>query len=349
MSDKAIINKPIVSIVVPIYNMEDTLAQSVTSLTHQNYTNIEIILVDDGSTDQSLNVCKELARNDSRIKFVHTSNQGSGRARNKGIELSSGRYIYFPDADDILSPSAITTMVEEITNEPDCDLLVFGFKSIRENGVVVSEKKYDPRIALGIELRQSYSECMGINTRWGIQGAPWNKFFDLDVIKKHNIEFPDLRRHQDEGFIGRYMCYVEKVKFITDVLYTYKVNDIKKTWSKYPLNYIDAVIGLNEVRKATICTWNNNDIKTKYLLQREFICNIIKSLELVFSPKMKGGFRERLNYIKNGISKSHIMEVPVPPNLGCYQRIALVLMKHSMLLTLYLFYIKTRAEKWGIL
>lgn len=340
---------PLVSIVVPVYNMGDSIKESVQSLLNQTYRNIEIILIDDGSTDDSLKVCRDLANKDNRLIVIHTPNQGSGPARNEGIKVASGRYIYFPDADDILSSDAIDIMLDAITSVANCDLVVFGFRSIRANGEEVSIKVYEERIASGDELRLSYSECMGTHTKWGIQGAPWNKFFDLNVIRNNEIEYPSLRRHQDEGFIGRYMCYATKVHFISDVLYSYKVNDIKKTWSKYPINYIDAVIGLNEVRKSTIYLWNKSDIKTKELLQKEYICNIIKSLELAYSPKMKGGFKKKRLFVKNGIDKSNILESDIPSILGSYQRIALNLMKWSISLSLILFYIKTRAEKWGML
>ncbi|WP_165157713.1 glycosyltransferase family 2 protein [Parabacteroides sp. ZJ-118] len=349
MSHNNLIENPLVSIVVPVYNMGDSLTQCVCCLLDQSYKNIELVLVDDGSTDDSLTVCRTLARKDGRISVIHTENRGSGSARNEGIKASSGRYIYFPDADDVLSSDAIAIMVDAITSDLTCDLVVFGFRSIKASGEEISVKVYEERIATGDELRKSYSECMGTRTKWGIQGAPWNKFFDLEVIKKYSIIFPNLRRHQDEGFIGRYMCYVYKVKFIPDVLYTYKVNDIKKTWSKYPLDYINAVIGLNEVRKTTIYQWNSDDFQTQQMLQKEFICNTIKALELVFSPKMEGGLSERKRFIKKGINTSKILEVPIPPILGLYQRAALKLMNNSMSLTLLLFYIKTRFEKWGIL
>ena len=92
----------LVSIVVPVYNMGNSLEVCVDSLLKQKYYNIEIVLVDDGSRDNSLEVCYKLQKRDSRIQVYHTENRGSGPARNTGIEKATGRYIYFPDADDKL-------------------------------------------------------------------------------------------------------------------------------------------------------------------------------------------------------------------------------------------------------
>ena len=82
-----------------------------------------------------------------------------------------------------------------------------------------------------------------------IQGAPWNKFFDLTVIKKFKIFYPSLRRHQDEGFIARYVDKASRITFSNEILYTYYVNNLQKQWDKYPVDYIEAVNGLFNERK----------------------------------------------------------------------------------------------------
>lgn len=340
---------PKVSIVVPVYNMEHSLAASVESLLSQTYHNIEVVLVDDGSKDQSLQCARDLASTDGRVTVVHTENRGSGPARNSGIEASTGQYIYFPDADDVLEPKAIEILVKAISEPKEVDLVVFGYRNINQKGELISEKKYQEREASGNELRHDYSECMGTSTKWGIQGAPWNKFFSLDLIKKNGVRFPSLRRHQDEGFIGRYMCHVQNVRFIIDVLYNYKVNSISQTWRKYPINYLDAVIGLNEVRKETIYTWNPQDTKTRDFLCREYICNAIKSLELAFSPKLKELSISKRQFIRQGVEKSKLADQDLPQGLGSYQRLVLKLIKGDRSLTLLtLFWLKTRVEKLGL-
>ena len=103
--------KPLVSIVIPIYNMGDSIESCVKSVLNQDYDNYEVILVDDGSKDNSLEVCNKIAATSALVKVIHTENRGSGPARNTGIENASGRYIYFPDADDYIEPNTISRLV----------------------------------------------------------------------------------------------------------------------------------------------------------------------------------------------------------------------------------------------
>lgn len=324
-----------VSIVIPIFNMDSTIERSLKSIQQQDYSNIEIILVDDGSTDNTLSKCKVIEKQDDRVIVIHTENRGSGPARNTGIDVATGDYIYFPDADDYLIPTAISTMVAAM-EQKSVDLVVFGFKNVNNKGKILLEKQYDDSVQLSRDIRLQYKEYMDYTARWAIQGAPWNKLFNLNIIKKYKIEYPPLRRHQDEGFIGRYMCYSEKVHFITDILYTYYVNDLKKEWQKYPLDYIDAVIGLYEVRKDTILRWNPKDKETHDIVKVTYIVGVIKALELSFSKKYSFNGAERFNWICDTISKSKIYEMNIPEqfDLG-YQKKILSLIKQKKYKTTY--------------
>ena len=170
------------SIVVPVYNMEESLEKCVKSLLHQTYQNYEIILVNDGSKDNSGAICDKLAAENEIVQVVHTENRGSGPARNSGIAAATGAYVYFPDADDYLEPYAIARMVEAMETE-NCDLVVFGFRYVNQNGETTSQKIYEDVIHCGEDIRNQYQEYLTMAGRFGIQGAPWNKFFDLKVIR----------------------------------------------------------------------------------------------------------------------------------------------------------------------
>lgn len=316
-----------VSVIVPIYNMEKSIERCLSSLQNQDYPNLEIILIDDGSTDNTLYICNNIAKKDSRMVVVHTNNRGSGPARNTGIENATGEYAYFPDADDYLEPNAISIMVNAM-NDSGADLVVFGFRNVNQDGKVLLEKKYESSIQNSSEIRNAYKDYIGYTAKWGIQGAPWNKFFDLNIIKKAKIEYPSLRRHQDEGFIGRYMCVSKKVCFIGNILYTYYINDLKKEWQKYPIDYIDSVIGLYDVRKSTILSWNVEDYETKSMINHEYICNTIKALELTFSPKMTLGKDGKREWILQLIEKSGLQNIDeLPTSLGKYQKYIMTLIR----------------------
>ena len=342
-------SRPLVSIVVPIYNMGDSVEKCVQSLISQDYEYLEIILVDDGSKDDSLERCLRLQQENPAIQVYHTENRGSGPARNYGIEQASGRYIYFPDADDKLESTAISTLVRAMSEE-NCDLVVFGYRSIDNKGRCILEKKYPEMICFGNNIRNNYSDYMGSTRKYGIQGAPWNKFFDLNVIKENNIEYPPLRRHQDEGFISRYMCYAKRVHFIPNVFYEHYLNDLKKEWDKYPVDYIDVVAGLYETRKDTILTWNTADKETRNIIQREYICNVIKALELSFSPKMKFDSKERKKWMLQQIDKYKLGEYSIPDGIGKYQQIVFPLLKRKKVSkALLIMHLKVEVEKKGLL
>lgn len=337
----------LVSIVVPVYNMGSSLEICVDSLLKQNYSNIEILLIDDGSKDNSFQICNELKKKDDRIHVYHTENRGSGPARNTGIENANGRYIYFPDADDKLNKNAIRILVNAMENGK-FDLVVFGYESIDSKGNIVLKKQYPEMGKKGEQVRQDYSDYVASTRKYGIQGAPWNKFFDLNLIKKFSVKYPALRRHQDEVFISHYMCYAQRIHFIEDILYSHYLNDLKKEWMKYPVDYVDAVIDLYRSRRATVLTWNNRDIKTKEIVEHEYICNMIKAFELSYSPKMKLNRRERLKWIKNQIERAQLLNVVVPVSLGRYQKFVFTLLRKDYInLAISVMHLKIIIEKNG--
>lgn len=299
-------SEKLVSVIVPVFNMEGSLEKCIGSILNQTYKHLEVILVDDGSQDRSYQVCKTLCLKDSRVRCFHTDNFGAGHARNYGIDRSTGSYLYFPDADDDIKENALEILVELATNTSS-DIVVFGYDIIDKKGNVVFEKNYQKACVDADDLRNDYSECMGKDDVWSIQGAPWNKFFSASLIKDNNVRFPDLRRHQDEVFISRSMCYSKRIAFCEEKLYVYYQNDLSKEWLKYPINYIDSVIGLYNSRKETVLTWNTNNKELKSFVEKEYICNSIRAMELCFAPKFNMNKKtDRQAYIAEVIEKAQL-------------------------------------------
>ena len=324
------------SIVIPIYNMEKSIENTVTSLLKQTYQNYEIILVDDGSKDRSGEICDYLAnKNADYIKTIHTKNCGSGPARNTGIDIASGDYIYFPDADDLVDERALE-ILSKVIYKKRVDLVVFGYKIIDRNDNDIFIKKYSNKEFKGKDIRNYYINFCSMYAEYGIQGAPWNKIFKLDLIKRNEIRFPKLRRHQDDAFIGLYVSYIEDVKFIDSILYSYFENDLKNEWDKYPNDYIDCVIGLYENRKNSLLKWNYKDKETHNFVALSYITGVIKSLELSFSPKYKFKKKERKKWQNQIINKTAIKEMSIPKEYSMkYQRFVLWLIKKNYKNVLY--------------
>lgn len=317
----------LVSVIIPVYNMENTLERCVESLFQQTYSDIEIILIDDGSKDDSQKVCKLLADKSEKVRYFHTENQGPGPARNLGIAKAAGSYLYFADADDYLEPNAINKMVKACKRE-NADLVVFGYRSLNNDGIVISEKHYEDATRDGDAIRNDYSDYLIMTSKWGIQGAPWNKLFLKEIVDQYHVEYPSLRRHEDEGFISRYMCFVNRVVFISDVLYTYYV--YKDMWNKYAIDYIESAVGIYQIRKQTVLQWNKNDLATWNLVHRMFVCDFIKALELSYSSTMKFGRQsERVDWGTEIIQRYHFNDISKPSNLGNYQRLICRLIENN--------------------
>ena len=178
----------LVSVIIPVYNMENEIENSIKSVLEQSYHNLQIILVNDGSTDNTKVKCNRLAKMDNRITVITTENQGSGPARNTGINIASGKYLYFPDADDYLEKNAIEVLVDS-AEKNNADLVVFGFKFVGISGDLLKTKKYAYKCQNANNIRQNYKEYYNFKEAFSIQGAPWNKFFRFDVVSKYNIQF----------------------------------------------------------------------------------------------------------------------------------------------------------------
>jgi len=163
-------------------------------------------------------VCKMLVNSDPRIFAYHTENHGSGPARNYGIDHAKGKYLYFPDADDYLDPDAISSMVAAMGNGK-YDLVVFGYKEMSSDNKLKRIKAFEKFSNNGESVRKNYSEYVSEEGSYIIQGAPWNKLFSTETVRRFNIKYPPLRRHQDDAFIARYVSVLENVHFIEPVLY----------------------------------------------------------------------------------------------------------------------------------
>lgn len=202
--------QPEFSIIVPVYNVEKYLHLCVDSLRSQTFAQIEIILVDDGSTDRSPEICDEYSQADSRITTIHQINSGAGLARNAGLNIAKGKYITFVDSDDYLDADSFERLLGIMETE-NLDLLRFGRSTfISENkltGTCENDdlKIYtDPddirRIQLSLFSRPTNPSEKDIN----LGGAPWGAIFKREIINRNNIRFLSEREIISEDYIFNY-------------------------------------------------------------------------------------------------------------------------------------------------
>lgn len=287
-----------ISIVIPIYNMESSLETCIESILKQAYRNYEIILVDDGSKDNSLGICKKYAEEYDNIISFHQDNSGSGPARNSGINIATGDYLLFIDSDDELKQDALSILANAVKCSPD--LLVFGYQVVYNSGKIIN-KNYNESCFTGNDVRSDYSSFFGNTFEWGIQGAPWNKLFKTEIVKKNAILFPDLRRHQDEVFISRFVNFVNSVQFIKANLYVHYANDAKLIWKKYPSTYFDIVEQLYNYRKEIILPWNTSNNEIKELIYSEYINNVFRACFRLFDTSNILSYKSRKKWYSDNL------------------------------------------------
>ena len=339
-----VMQKPLVSIIMPVYNMGEHLRKSVPSVLNQTYQNIELILVDDGSKDNSLEVCRELAVKDNRIKVFHQDNQGSGPARNPGITNAAGQYAYFPDADDCMVPNAIESLIEKF-EKYSCDMIVFGYKMIFSDGTERKFNDYPNEVFTGSYVRQNYDIFTGDKRRWEVQGAPWNKIFSLDIIKSNNVEFPALRRNQDEVFVMRYVNSAEKIALIDEIFYIHYPNDMRLAFNKFPIDYFEIVSSLNGFRMEYIYSWNPENRQVLNDICSGFIQSTTKSMMLLFNPKWELSFKERYKRFKE-ISVRCVKEMPDKDYKSDSTMFKLMKSKHYFLLYIVVYFALRKNKKY---
>ena len=207
-------NDLLVSIIIPVYNAEKYINRCVDSLLKQTYSNFEIILVDDGSKDDSANICDFLAKKDKRIAVYHKENGGSGSARNFGLKKAIGDYILFIDSDDYIEVNTIEKLIESI--EVGYDIICVGFDRVDEE-----TKKVYSREMISMPFDELEISDQTICETAFISPACWGKLFSkklLDDISFSNNTIEDIL------FFTELMPKVKKIKFIKEVLWHYMVN-----------------------------------------------------------------------------------------------------------------------------
>ncbi len=211
----------LISIVIPIYNVEKYLDRCIESIVNQTYKNLEIILVDDGSTDGSPAICDLWAQKDSRIKTIHKQNEGAGFTRNVGIENATGKYIFFIDSDDYVD----LTMVEKClvnAQKYDSDVVMFG-RNDDVNGTVKKRRiiEGDP-VFLNEDVQEKVLPTL-FTYELGIGTSASMKMFKLDVISENNIRFKSERNviSEDTFFVLEYFYKVNIATVVSENFYYY--------------------------------------------------------------------------------------------------------------------------------
>lgn len=212
-----------VSIIIPIYNAETYLAQCLDSLLNQTYENIEIILVNDGSTDGSNEICKQYVQKDSRVRLYFQKNAGVSVARNTGISNSTGNYILFVDSDDWVDKDYVNLMIEKLNKY---DSIICGYTE-----EYVNERFYHKAAESIITENSAIAIKKVINNTYG--GYIYNKAFKKEIISKYNIRFHnDIHMCEDMLFVIEYLKKCNNIYVLNKCLYNYRMRKSSAVWQK---------------------------------------------------------------------------------------------------------------------
>lgn len=242
-------NNPLVSIVIPVYNASLFLKEAIDSVIKQTYKNLEIICVDDGSTDDSLKILEHYKGIDSRVQIYQQKNLHAGIARNNGLSHAHGKYIIFLDSDDVFEKNMIAVLVNAMLTH-EVDTIVFNYYSF--SGKKCFRKKQNINYA-GLEKRpiDLRNEIFQVTI-----GAPWNKFYSMKFVKDCGLQFQGTLNSNDIFFTRLASVYSQKTLFLDKCLVNYRINNnqsLQGNVNKSPTSFAEAFIAIfNELKRNNL-------------------------------------------------------------------------------------------------
>lgn len=324
-----------VSVVIPVYNVEKYLVQCLDSVVAQDYKDIEVILVDDGSTDSSGLICDEYAKKYQFIDVIHKKNGGLGYARNTGIERAKGDYITFIDSDDIVGKQMITNLINQIDRN-GVDTVVGGFRRIDVNNEIIAEEKYDFAEYTNDDVYYKlFPKLLGSSPRGNdsLKMSVWNVMFSMRIIRDHELKFVSERDLISEDIVWDidYYKYSKNIIIIPSVEYGYRVTpgslsqkyrpNILQSFTKL-YNYLDSKIREESLGEDAL-----------HRLQRQFFVNVRYSI----ANEKKAGIRNLVaridKIVRNSTVQKVVWEYPIR-KIGFKQKIFLYLLRNKASLLL---------------
>ena len=272
--------KPLISVIVPVYNVEKYLRQCIDSLLQQTYQNTEIILVNDGSKDSSGEICDEYAEKYSNVSAVHKENAGLGMARNTGLEHVTGKYIAFVDSDDWLSKDLLEVLYNSLIAN-NVDFCKSGFQRVKNDGTTVSVTQYKNETFEGDRAKKELLPRMigsSPSQHDSIEMCVWGVLYNTEIIKSHGIRFPSEREFISEDLVFNidYMQHANGACTVDAVCYNYRVNENSLSRSYRPDRYKACAYFYSEMEKK-LKKYGYDDM-TMLRLKRMFFIHVRMSI-----------------------------------------------------------------------
>lgn len=246
-----------ISVIVPVFKVENVLHYCIDSILNQTFNDFELILIDDGSPDNSGKICDEYAKIDSRVKVVHKENEGVSVARNAGLELAKGKYICFVDSDDYIQRDYLEKLILAKKSNTDCQNIWCKFLTVNDY-----KHNLDMEHIYCKEHKYSIKDIMTLHEKW-LDAGPVCKLYDKDIITNNNIRFnQNLSLGEDLTFNFEYLDYTSGDIVVIDCeLYNYVNTNINSLSNKYYENMFDIYKQLNSMMYRHMKKWNCDEIQ----------------------------------------------------------------------------------------
>lgn len=303
--------KGLVSVIVPVYNTEKYLRQCINSIIDQTYRKLEIILVDDGSTDRSGSICEEYAKQDSRIKVIHQKNGGLSAARNAALDVAAGEYIGFVDSDDYILPGMYENMVHCIEKQ-EADICVCMYRYEDEDGRRRLSKSDAAINFYGKKTAEEFAVCLYAGGYLNLVAiSVWNKLYRRHVFAEERF----LGRYaEDDEIFGRIYSKPYSVYVMEQMYYMYVRHEnslVTRKFSPHRYEYLDAM-------EHRCCQFKNNSLMLNETMRRycnsfisywitakqqgiQFPCEKRRTLRSYFRSLLRSGQCGIRFYIRTGI------------------------------------------------
>lgn len=300
-----------ISIVVPVYNAERSIHKCIDSIVNQTFEDLEIILVNDGSKDNSGLICDEYAKKDNRIKVVHKENGGVSSARNSGLDIMTGQYFCFIDSDDYIEKDMIEKLYKAIS-ESGAEIAICGYKRFCNNEIKCHyENKGDIVGKIGI------ADFVAKNCLNWLVSTPWAKLYTTTYLS--NVRFDEsMSLGEDTKFNLNFFEYIEKITIVDECLYCYVDTEGSLT-NTYKEGYFDAICKLYKVVAEFI---QNHSVNGKKIYININYKIFFYSYKFINANIERTGFIQQIKFI-NQICRSSLLQKAVQnlPPLSLYEKL----------------------------
>lgn len=237
-------SNPLISVIIPVYNAEEFLESSLRSVMDQTYKNLEIICINDGSTDNSLSILQRMKDEDKRIRVISDVNHGAGAARNTGMDHATGDFIFFFDSDDLLKKKMMEILVKTALKN-DTDIVLFGYQKFSGSKKVHTD--FSAKV-LKVPMNRVISpDQVSDRLFQADHGMPWNKFYNTRFLKDTGVRFQELKNSEDEYFSRITTVLAKRILFLDKVLIGYRVGNKKSLQGNHGKNILDSTYALRAI------------------------------------------------------------------------------------------------------